>query len=129
MRRLFTGAALALTALLSSGCSGCSVLQKITSNDHAVLGQTLVDEKALYAAEAAMYGADTAAGAAVDSGLLKPGSPDAIKVANWLEEAHKALLVARTAYHAGDAKTTLDRLSAAQAFIGQAWALIPQKAS
>jgi len=122
MRKLFAATLLGI-AVITAGCSGCSIL----SNDHALLASTLTDEKALYACEAAMYGADAAAGAAVDAGLLKPGSPEALKVADGLDEAHKALEAARSAYKVGDAVATGDRITAAQAFIAQAWALIPQK--
>jgi hypothetical protein len=122
MKIVFVSAAIALS-LLGAGCSGCSTL----ASDKGVLSATTVDEKALYAAEAAFYGANTAAEAAVDNGLLKPGSPDAVKVADWLQEAHAALLVARAAYAAGDAGSFTAKISAVQNLIAQAWALIPNK--
>lgn len=122
---LFAGAML-VAALSAAACSGCTTPAWL-SNDRGALESTVVDEKALYAAEAAMFGANTAAEAAVDNGLLKAGSPDAVKIADYLDTAKKGLNVARQAYRAGDAKTYAAKLAAVQATIGQAWALIPQR--
>jgi hypothetical protein len=124
--KIATTAALVALSLLGTGCSGCTALSALT-NYKGVLSATTVDEKALYAAEAAFYGANTAAEAAVDNGLLKAGSPDAVKVADWLQQAHQALLVARAAYAAGDAGSFTAKIAAVQNLVAQAWALIPQK--
>lgn len=122
--KLLSIAALAAVAILSSGCSGCSTTPDLNK---PVLGQTVVDEKALYAAEAALFGANTAAEAAVDAGILKPGSLDAIKVADYLQTAKAALDAGRAAYRLGDAGTFAAKIGASQTLIAQAWALIPAK--
>lgn len=121
--RLLNVGALAALALMTAGCSGCAVLNPT----QGVLSATLTDEKALYAAEAAFYGANAAAEAAVDSKLLVKGSPEAVKVADGLAMAHDALGAARAAYKAGDARTYSDKLAAVQGFVATAWKLIPKK--
>lgn len=127
-RNLLLAGAMLVAALSAAACSGCTTPAWF-SNDRGALESTVVDEKALYAAEAALFGANTAAEAAVDNGLLKPGSAEAVKVADYLDTAKKALNVARSAYRAGDAKTFAGKLAAVQATIGQAWALIPPAAT
>ena len=121
MRNLLIAGWVMLAATTAAGCSGCSIL----SNDRGVLSGTLVDEKALYAAEAADFGAEAAAEAAVDNGLLK--GPEAAKASSALDEAHAALIAARAAWAAGDAKTCAERIAAVQALVADAWAIIPQK--
>lgn len=49
------------------------------------------DEKAFYTATAAVYGLEVAAEKAVDVGALKPGSAVAVKIADALDAAKKAL--------------------------------------
>lgn len=121
--RILSAGALAALALMTAGCSGCAVLNP----NQGVLSATLTDEKALYAAEAAFYGANAAAEAAVDNKLLTPGSVLAVQVADGLAKANDALKAARAAYRAGDAKTYSDKLAAVQGFVVAAWALIPKK--
>ncbi len=121
MRNLLIAGWVTLAATAAAGCSGCSIL----SNDRGVLSGTLVDDKALYAAEAADFGAEAAADAAVDNGLLKGAA--AAKASSALDEAHAALVAARAAYAAGDAKTCADRIAAVQALVADVWALIPKK--
>lgn len=60
--------------------------------------QTLADEKALYAAEAAFYGANKLAELAVESKVLLPGSGKAILVADKLATAKQYLDKAREAH-------------------------------
>lgn len=122
MRRLLIAAVLGAAVLAGAGCSGCALLR-----DEAVLGQTLADEKALLSLEAGFYGANAAAEAAVDSGLIVPGSPLAVQVADELARANSGLLLARSAYNAGDAVGYPARLAQAQAFVAQAWTLIPRR--
>lgn len=123
--------AAALVLLLPLGaCSGCSSLTAATAavtSDKPIAGATLLDEKVLYAAEATLYGADTAADAAIDAGLLDPGSPQAITIADGLATAHGALTAARAAYRVGDATTFAARAAAARDAATAAWALIPKK--
>ena len=120
MRNLLIAGWVGLAATAAAGCSGCSIL----SNDHGVLSGTLVDEKVLYAIEAADFGVEAAAEAAVDNGLLT--GPAAANAASKLEAAHAALIAARAAYAVGDAKTCAARIAAVQALIADAWALIPK---
>jgi hypothetical protein len=129
MRKLTFAALLGVALISAAACSGCQSgpFSNVVSDDKGVLTETLNDEKALYAVEAAFYGANSAAEAAVDTGLLKPGSPDAVKVADYLAQGHTALLAARAAYRAGDAKTYTQKLASVQAFVASAWALIPGK--
>lgn len=124
MRRFATAALLGLALIGTAACSGCAVLNP----NAAVLGETLKDEKALYAAEAAFYGANAAAEAAVDNKLITPGSPLAIQIADGLAKAKDALGAARAAYKIGDATTYVGKLAAVQGFVGDAWKLIPGKA-
>lgn len=63
--------------------------------------QTLADEKALYAAEMAYKGAAMTAEAAHDSGALS--GERAVQVADALQRAYDALIIARAAYAAGNA--------------------------
>jgi len=121
MRNLLIAGWIMLAATAAAGCSGCAIL----ANDRGVLSGTLVDEKALYAAEAADFGAEAAAEAAADSGLLKGAA--AASAQSALDKAHAALVAARAAYAAGDAKTCEDRIGAVQALVADAWALMPKK--
>lgn len=125
MRRLLLPAlAVALLGTAAfTGPSGCT-----TAVDKPVLGQTLVDDKALYVAEAAMYGADLAAGDAARAGLIVPGSPTAVKVAGILGRAHTYLVAARAAYKVGDAATMAAKISTFQQLVSTVWPLIPKKA-
>lgn len=86
-------------------------------------------EKGLLYAESAKLGADATAAAAVDSGLLKPGSPDAIRIADALQAAQNALVLARAAQNVGRLDTVQAQVSLATTLIGSALVLIPQKNS
>lgn len=129
IKKIALGVALSAVLVMTGGAGGgcSSILGKAASPNESVLGDTLVDDKALYAAEAAFYGANTAAEAAVDSGLLVKGSPTALQVKSGLQTAHTALPAARAAYKAGDAKTYGDKVAAVQATVAEAWKLIPRK--
>jgi hypothetical protein len=118
---LFLAGLLGLAAVSGAACSGCSIL----SDNQGLLAGTPIDDKALYAVEAADFGAEAAAEAAVDSGLLK--GADAAKAQSLLDQAHQALKAARDAYEAGDAKTFAARVASCQALVADAWAIIPQK--
>lgn len=85
--------------------------------------QSLKDEKALYVAEAAYHGVATAALAAKDSGLLE--GERSVQVADALQRAYDALLIARAAYAAGNliggqnaASEVFSAVSQAQSLIG-----------
>lgn len=121
MKRSIFAATLVALAVIVAGCSGCTV----SARDPTNLTQTVLDEKALYAAEAAYFGAATAAEVAVDNGYLT--GPRAEQVNKAQSAAYTALLAARAAHRAGNAATYQAKIAAAQDFIGQAWALIPRK--
>lgn len=123
MKRSWIIGALGAMALASAGCSGCALLDPT----RGVATETLADEKALFGLEAAFYGANTAASVAVDNGLLKGGSLEAVHVADLLAESQRALNAARAAYAVGDAKTYTAKLLAAQSFVSAAWAAIPKE--
>lgn len=122
MRRGWIVAGLGALALATAGCSGCSVLKS-----GGFLSETKLDERALWTAEAAFFGANAAAEAAVDGGLIKGGSPEAIKIADGLAAAHGMLDAARKAYALGDAATFGSKVSAAQSLVSSIWATIPKK--
>lgn len=116
MRGLFLAIALCAAPLAACG-----------TTDPIKTEQTVLDEKALYAAEAAFYGVNQAAAAAVGNGLLVTGTPRAVAIADHLETARKALVVARGAYAVGDAKSYGSTLVEIQGAIGSAWALISKE--
>jgi uncharacterized protein (DUF1800 family) len=125
MKRTLAGLALALAvAGLGAAGPGCASL---TNDNGGVLEQTLADEKALFGLEAGLFAANSAANAALTSGLLAAGSPQAVQVANALNTAKAAVDTARVAYRAGDASTTAARVAEAQALVGAAWNLIPKR--
>lgn len=90
-------AVVAAAALALAPVAGCAPMMQ-----GSPFAETLVDDKALYSAEAAYFGALTLADTAVDSGLLVAGSPRAVQVADGLQKAYDALLAARAAYDAGN---------------------------
>jgi hypothetical protein len=102
-------AALAAIAVLAGApaLSGCASL----GIGGSPAASSLTPAKALYLAEAAFSGASTALEAAVDSGRLKGSS--AAKARKAYGIAHDALLAARAAEKAGDARTLSDKTAAA----------------
>jgi hypothetical protein len=122
--KTFAIAGVLALSVLAAGCSGCQPITALTG-DKPLAGQTVIDEKALYAAEAAMLGADTAAAVAVRQGLLKPGSPQSVQIADYLALAKTGLNAARAAYRVGDATSFNSRLASVQELVGKAWAIIP----
>ncbi len=98
--KLLPASALVAIALVASGCSGCSTLERV---NHAISApsRTLVDEKAVLAAEAA-YGAalDTVTQGAKD-GRIK--GEDAAKVAALIRKAAPARKALEAALHGANA--------------------------
>lgn len=90
-----------------------------------VMQVTLTAQKMLLYAEAAKLGADKAAEAAVDNELLKPGSADAVRIADALQAAQNALTLARTAEVLGRQDTVQAQIALASTLISQALVLIP----
>lgn len=69
------------------------------------LQQTVNDERALYAAEAAYNGVLLTVNSLIDQGVIVPGSERALRLADDLDEAKQALNLARQAYAAGNASS------------------------
>jgi predicted lipid-binding transport protein (Tim44 family) len=84
--------------------------------------QTVVDEKALYVAEAAYAGLATLALEAVQSGALKGDQAAQVQVLN--RQAYEALLLARAAKEAANSRTYVEQTTRALDLIAQAQALI-----
>jgi hypothetical protein len=89
-----------MAAMLSCGVAACVGFAEPPS---AILAGTVKDEKALYTAEAAYYGSAQLIKLSLDSGLVKPGTPTAIKIADYDQAAYTALVSARNAYQLGNA--------------------------
>lgn len=87
--------------LLCTPLAACETLPRLPTPQ-----STLVDEKALLAAEAAFQGVLIGVSAAVDSGALK--GADATKARVGLEKARSALLVARRTKATADAFSVLN---------------------
>lgn len=108
------------------GCQSGGAIGKVTSNEQGLADATVIDERAMIVAESAVFGANAAASAAVDAGLLVPGSPKAVQIADYLSTAKSTLDVARAAYRAGDADRFSARITETQKTIQAAWKLIPE---
>lgn len=67
------------------------------------LQQTVNDERALYAAEAAYNGVLLSVNSLIDQGVIIPGSPEALRLADRLDGAKTVLNLSRQAYAAGNA--------------------------
>lgn len=105
MKGLTIGA-LALVAVASAGCSGCSTIVPAAS--------ALKVDQGLYVAEAAFRGANLTAEQAVQSGLVASGSPLAVQAADGLATAKTALDAAEKARGVSDARTEGDQVLAAE---------------
>lgn len=127
MKRLILSLVLsccALTApIMVSGCAGWQP----GAAPSTVLNKTLTDEKALYVVLSAVKGANVLAEAAVDTNLLKAGSPNAIKVADLLLKATQARQVAEQAYKAGNATDFNSAIADALDLVAQIQAIIAGK--
>lgn len=123
LRSIAIAGALTLAALSGAACSGCTYLDP----NHSVTENTKLDEQALWSVQAGFFGAQTAAEASVDAGLLKTGSREAVQVADILAQLKDASVLAQAAYAAGDAKTYAAKISTAQGLIAAVWPLIPKK--
>lgn len=90
--------AVAASLMLAAPLTACATL-----GTSSPLEQTLVDDKALLAAEAAYFGVGTLVEAAVDGGALR--GERAAQVAVLDRRAYAALQTARQAYAVGNAAT------------------------
>jgi hypothetical protein len=94
---------------------GCATLRP----DRPPLEATLADERALAALEIAFQAAATSAIGAVDAGLVEPGSPEALALADKVERAHAVLRQARAAQAAGQTQALAALVAEALALIGE----------
>lgn len=109
IRTLIAAAAL---AVMVPGCA-TPIVQR------PPLAQTQADERALVAVEVAYRTALEGILAAVGAGLIEPGSPDALRIAQAVERAHRALAAARAAHAAGNSKALAELLAEARRYIGE----------
>lgn len=116
MKRILFAACLALATLSSTACATKPLLP--------VVEDTLVDEKALYTAEAAYNIAASAYIAADTADLMKPEIK--AKVKPLMVKAYAALLSARDAYLLLNASAFSEQVSLALKLSKEAAALIPQ---
>lgn len=114
--KLLNIAALAAVAIISTGCSGCSTIEKTVALVNAPQ-HTTVDEKTVLAAELA-YGAalDTVTAGAKD-GRIK--GADAAKVAEIIQKARPARKALEAALHAANDPSLLSKLNDFKELTGQ----------
>ena len=115
---------LSLVAACTPTLGTTTLANAVTTPVPAVAAQTILDEKALVGVEAAALLANNAASIAVDTGVLRPGSPQAIQVADLLVKVREAVLLARQAHTAGNSTLAAERMAAALGLIGQVQALL-----
>lgn len=114
----------ATAAVLVLAMGGCTTPG--TSYDAPLVSSTAsTGAKAWYNAEAAYFAAQTAAGTAVDSGLLK-GAP-AGKVRDALALSYASLRLARAALTSGDAAMFQQELIKSQTLTAAAVSLLPER--
>lgn len=114
-----------IAGALALAMSACTSTGTGTPEPNSVTISLSAQRMLLYA-ETAKLGADKAAEAAVDNGLLKPGSPDAIRIADALQAAQNALVLARAAEAIGKQETVQAQLALATTLISTALTLIPR---
>lgn len=110
--RTMIAAVAASVALLS--LPGCA-----TGPAQPPLASTLADERSLAALELAFQAAATTAIGAVDSGLVQPGSPQAIALADKVARAHALVVQARAAQAAGQTQQVAALVAQALVIIGE----------
>lgn len=125
LKRLVILAAMALALSPVAGCAQISgaVGKALPAVATSFTQTSVVDEKALIAAETAYNVPAQAYLVANRHGLLTPALKGQIKPK--LQMAKQALNLAREAYKAGDAKTLGEQIGAVQRLASEARALIP----
>ena len=111
---------LAITAC-NPGANDSNVLNMISSPTPVPLSV----KKGYYVAMQAAVGLEHTADIAVDSKLITPGSPTAIKVADGLDKLHTVMTAANTALKAGDAATLSQKIQEVENLVAQVAPLLP----
>lgn len=126
LKMLAAFACLALAACQPSPASLNSNSEHVATNsDGGATSGTLVDERALYAAESA-YNVAAHAYVTLDAnGQLSPALK--AQARPLMADAYAALLAARTAYRAGDAGTFSAKVSAVMDLAARVRALLPNR--
>lgn len=89
--------------------------------------KTVIDDKALIVALSSFDMVLSGLDAAVATGLIKPASPKALKIAAMIDNASDALQIATSAQKAGQAKTFEEAISRAMEAISGAQKLLGEK--
>lgn len=121
MKKLMIAAAAGLLLIAGGAMTACAPVGEPAVSTRG----TAIDEKALFAVEAAYNVTGTAYLAAVDAGVLTGARKDEVKIK--LQLAYSALLAARRAYEIGDARTFAEQAAAVVSATDQAKALIPSR--
>lgn len=100
---------LALALLVS--VAGCST---IPAQPPAPLNRTVIDEKGLLFAFQTFDTAVTAVEELIKAGVIVPGSPRALALANWIDKGSLALQAASAAQRAGSATDYLTAIGDAR---------------
>lgn len=123
MKRLIICAALALAL---PGCktttmlhAGAAVADAAGAPAPDVLNRTTADEKALLVAAKSIRTAAASAQALVEAGVITPGSPRAMGIANALDRARDAINAAAEARRAGSAQSYTEALAHAEEAVDQ----------
>ena len=122
MKKILLAMALATISLGTSGCTALAGVQLVTQSA-PLAGNTVLDEKAWYAAEALYNVPAQAYLSANKNGLLSPAVK--AKVKPILLSAYQVLKAARQAYKVGDAEGFGARVAELRALSNQAKALLP----
>lgn len=118
MRMLFLAACASVSILGLSACVTPSIDYPGLPN----ASETILDEKALFVAEAAYAGLATIALEAVQTGALKGERAAQLQVLN--RQAYEAILLARQAQTTANSRTYVEQTTRALSLIAQAQALI-----
>lgn len=104
---------LALAALCLTACNPATLVEP------APLNQTVIDEKGLIVALQTFDTALTAIDRLIAAGVIVPGSPRAIQIADAISIAKRAYAAASAAQRVGNSASYLSAMAQAQTAIGQ----------
>lgn len=107
--------------------AACNPTPSLPDGTIPVAQNTLADEKALIGLEFSATAVNEVAIAAVNSGYLKAGSPEAIRVADLLNQLRQGVLLARRAHEAGNAVEASKQINAALSLAAEISRLVPRR--